>query len=796
MNANSNNLKQILMNRLKSLFLLASALLIIGCNSEERVQLDQKVYNQGINITPRPLEVIEKEGEFELKPNVVFVAENEETNKVAEFFAKRIATATGFTMNITESAPTADYISLKLNDQLTVNEEGYTLIVTPEHINIEAKTAQGIFYGMQSVMQLLPAEIESKTTILAEKWTIPAVEIKDEPRFKYRGQMLDVCRHFNDIDFVKKQIDQLAMFKINTFHWHLTEDQGWRIEIKQYPKLTEISSQRVEGEGHIDGPYFFTQEEVKEVVAYAKERFIEVIPEIELPGHGVAALTAYPEYSCTGGPFEVRNLWGISNDIYCAGKEGTFEFLENIIEEVIPLFESDYFHIGGDEAPKNRWENCPDCQARIKAEGIKADNNYSAEEKLQSYFVQRIEKLLTKHGKKMIGWDEILQGGLAPSATVMSWRGERGGIAAGNMGHDVIMTPSPWVYLDAFQGDPNLAPVGIGSYTELNKTYNYDPIPEKLAEDKQHHILGIQGNIWTEYMYTPELVEYYTYPRIVAVSEIGWTQYDRKDYADFERRLDNIRVRLDMHNVSYYIPVPEQKGIPSCNLVAFVDETTLEFDTTEPVTIVYTTDGSEPKANSAVYNEPLTFTENTTLKLRSILASGKMGDVRTITIEKQDYLPAVEIEKDFEGLKAEYFNGVMHSIDQLDGLEPDSVEIIASPQKASYRVTGYRELNDEDFVSTILTGTINIEEDDVYYFKSTADQVWIDGQLLLTNVGEVKKNSRADRSIALAKGTHEIKIIRLSGIVGGWPPVWEPLYIMLRADKETKYTMMQDEFFK
>ena len=782
------------MKKLNSLLLFVATLLIVGCSSE-KVQLDQKVYNQGINITPRPMELVVNEGKFELNEKTVFVTSTEELQKVASFFSNRMAEATGFQIKTEITAPSANFINIQINDQLTVNDEGYTIEVSPEAVEIEARTAQGAFYAMQSILQLLPAEIESKTVVNAAEWSIPAVSIKDEPRFKYRGQMLDVCRHYNDINFVKKQIDQLSMFKINTFHWHLTEDQGWRIEIKQYPKLTEMGAVRVEGEGDKYGPFFFTQEEVKEVVAYAKERFIEVIPEIELPGHGVAALTAYPEYSCTGGPFEVRNIWGISNDIYCAGEEATFEFLTNIIEEVIPLFESEYFHIGGDEAPKRRWEKCEKCQARIKAEGIKGDDKYSAEEKLQSYFVQRMEKVLTKHGKKMIGWDEILQGGLAPSATVMSWRGEAGGITAGNMGHDVIMTPSPWVYLDAFQGDPNLAPVGIGSYTELNKTYNYDPMPAELAKDKQHHILGIQANIWTEYMYTPELVEYFTYPRVVAVSEVGWTSLNNKDYSDFERRLDNIRVRLDMHDVNYYIPVPEQKGIPSCNFVAFVDETTLEFDTTEPVTIVYTTDGSEPNANSTIYDSPLTFTESSTLKLRSILASGKMGEVRTITIEQQQYLPATEKEADFEGIKAEHFKGVMHKIDQLEGLTPDTVEYIASPQKASFRVKGYRELTEDDYYNSILTGTITVDADDIYYFKSTADQLWIDGKLILTNEGEVKKNSRADRSVALAKGTHSFKMIRLSGINGGWPPVWEPLYIMLRASGESKYTYMPDEFY-
>lgn len=783
------------MNKLTSLCLFALALLCGAC-SNDAVQLTEKVYNQGINITPRPQQVVENEGKFILNSNTVFATEDQDLEKIAKFFAAKIKRSTGYELFLTEKTPDANYINLIIDKNLDVNEEGYTLNVTPEGITITATTPHGAFYGMQSVMQLLPAEIESPTLINAQEWSMPAVQIKDEPKLGYRGQMLDVCRHFSDVDFIKKQLDVLATLKINTFHWHLTEDQGWRIEIKKYPKLTEISSQRVEGEGNTYGPYFFTQEQVKEVVAYAKERFIEVIPEIELPGHGVAALTAYPEFSCTGGPFEVRNIWGVSNDIYCAGNDATFEFLENVIAEVAPLFESEYFHIGGDEAPKSRWKNCPKCQARIKAEGIKADKEHSAEEKLQSYFVQRIEKVLLKHGKKMIGWDEILEGGLAPTATVMSWRGEQGGITAGNMGHDVIMTPSPWFYLDAFQGDPNLAPVGIGSFIKLSKTYSYNPIPEKLAEDKRHHILGVQANVWTEYMYNQDLIEYYLYPRISALAEVGWTNEDRKDYEDFERRLDNFRVRLDMHNINYYIPVPEDKNAPSCNFVAFTDQATMEFTTTEPAKIVYTIDGSEPTANSLEYTKALTFHENTELKVRSILASGKMGSVRSITLEKQELSPAIQNSDISSGLKAEYFKGVMHKVSQLEGLTPESTEQVEAPHKAGYIVPNYRELLPEDYYSTILTGTISVDEDDVYFFKSTADQLWIDDQLVLTNEGLVKKNTRADSSIALAAGKHNIKIIRLSGINGGWPTLWEPVYIKLRKANESEYKLADESYFK
>lgn len=747
----------------------------------------QRVYNDGINITPRPLQLIEKQGSFTLNAKSIFVSSDAEVDKVASFFAAKIKRSTGYGIPTSRKKMPSDYIQLQIVAKLPVNDEGYLLESDSKGVLIKAKTAQGLFYGMQTLMQLLPAEIESDKLVSNVSWTLPAVSIKDEPRFGYRGQHLDVCRHFVDVDFIKKQLDVLAMFKINKFHWHLTEDQGWRIEIKKYPKLTEIGAKRTEGEGSVYGPFFYTQEQVKEIVAYAKERFIEVIPEIELPGHGVAALAAYPEFSCTGGQFDVRNIWGVANDVYCAGNEDTYTFLTNVIEEVIPLFESEYFHIGGDECPKARWKNCPKCQAKIKELGLVGDKDHSAEERLQSYVVQRIEKVLLKHGKKMIGWDEILEGGLAPSATVMSWRGEEGGIAAANMGHDVIMTPGNWLYIDKYQGDPKISPVAIGGYNTLANVYGYEPTPANLSIDKHRHILGAQANVWTEYMYSGDIIEWRVYPRILALAELTWTAKEKKDYKDFERRIDNQRVRLDMHNINYYIPQPEQVT-PSCNFVAFTDKATLEFKTTEPVRMVYTTDGTDPTLTSAEYSAPLVFTKNTMLKIRSVLASGKMGEPRTIVVEKQEYAPATNLANVESDLKVQYYKGISVKATELEGRVPDEMEeSIKAPQNAKYRVTDYRELVDDDYYNTILTGYINIPADGIYYFSTDVEELWIDGKLLISNHGEVKRFSRNDKSIALAEGLHPVKIIRLCNIIGGWPPLWDDISVSIREEKESQY---------
>lgn len=788
-----------------------TAILLVSCGGNQSKV--EKPYNQGINITPIPLELTKKDGVFNLSNNVVFVTNDIEAEKISAYFSSKINQSTGHALKTIKDKRTSNYINLTINSDLPVNEEGYLLNVTDKGIDIQAKTAQGLFYGMQTVMQLLPAEIESPTVVENITWTIPAVTIKDEPRFKYRGMHLDVCRHFSDVEAIKKQLDVLAMFKINKFHWHLTDDQGWRIEIKKYPKLTEMGAVRTEGEGNTYGPFFYTQDQVKEIVAYAKERFIEVIPEIELPGHAVAALNAYPELSCTGKPIEVRNIWGVATDVFCAGNDSVFEFLENVIAEVVPLFESEYFHIGGDECPKLRWQKCPKCQARIKELGLKGDKEHSAEEKLQSYFVQRIEKTVLKHNKKMIGWDEILEGGLAPSATVMSWRGEEGGIASANMGHDVIMTPGAWMYLDKYQGDSKLLPVTIGGLLTLKKVYDYEPVPEKIAEDKKHHILGAQVNVWCEYKYNDMDKEHDIYPRLIALSELTWSPKDKKDYKDFERRIDNQRVRLDMHNINYHIPMPEDKGSQtisywgdsvsapfSCNFIAFIDQKTLEFKTTEPAKIVYTTDGSEPSLTSDVYNTPLTFTENTTLKLRSVLASEKMSPVRTITLEKQSYAPAAEKTKDTKsGLHVEHYKGYTKTVAELQGKTPTETEQVATPQQAKHRMMGYMELYPDDFYSSILTGYINIPEDGIYYF-STDCELWIDDNLLISNEkdneGTARRFSRSDKSIALAKGAHPIKIIRLGAIFGGWPTQWDSINLFLRKDGDAEFKLTDGSYFK
>ncbi|MCY1722174.1 beta-N-acetylhexosaminidase [Prolixibacteraceae bacterium Z1-6] len=504
---------------------------------------------QQISIIPKPAEMVVKTGNFELNNNCVLSidSENEDIARIADFFKEYLKEVYGLTISDEGSG---NKISFKIVSRLNLGKEGYLLKVDKNSIVITASEPNGLFYGMQSVKQLLP--VESTNNSLA----IPCVDIKDQPRFAWRGNMLDVGRHFFPVSFIKKYIDILSMYKINTFHWHLTEDQGWRIEIKKYPLLTEISHWRDEtmlghygsGKGMDGIGYggFYTQDQCREIVRYAAERYITVVPEIEMPGHSVAALAAYPNLGCTGGPYKVQGIWGVHNDVYCAGKEETFEFLQNILDEVIEIFPSEFIHIGGDECPKDAWKECAACQKRIKG------NELKDEHELQSWFITRMDKYLTSKGRKLIGWDEILEGGLAPEAAVMSWRGTKGGIEAAKQKHHVVMSPNSHMYIDHYQSrDKDNEPLAIGGFLPVERVYSYEPVPEELSEEEAQYILGVQTNLWTEYIATTKKVEYMLLPRLQAEAEVAWTPKDLKEFSDFEKRLNVDYERLKKLEINF-----------------------------------------------------------------------------------------------------------------------------------------------------------------------------------------------------------------------------------------------------
>ena len=632
------------------------------------------------------------------------------------------------------------------------------------------------------------------------KWVAQCCNIEDAPRFGYRGFHLDPCRHFITVENVKKQLDLMSMFKVNTMHFHLTEDQGWRIEIKKYPKLTTIGSIRTEGDGSSYGGYY-TQEQIKEIVDYAAKRYITVIPEIDLPGHMMAAIAAYPNLSCKGEKWSPRTVWGIEDLVMCAGKEDMFNFLGDIFDEIVPLFPGKYFHIGGDECPKTSWKNCPTCQKRIKDEGLQAEGKHTAEERLQSYVIKRVEKMLEKRGRKIIGWDEILEGGLSENATVMSWRGTQGGIEAAMQKHDVIMTPgSDGMYLDWYQGDSKIEPVTIPSSPRyLSSTYNYNPVPDTIKTlGLAHHILGVQCNNWSEYMYTNAKMEYMMYPRAVALSEIAWSPLNKKNFKDFCRRLDANSIRLDEHNITYHMPLPEQP-YGSCDKVVITKDTTVTFTTSRPIKMVYTLDGTTPTPSSTVYTVPISVSGNTIIRIATVLPTGKMSKIRTVEVEKQAYAPAVKVEAPKQGLKIKRIKGNFLKVNQLELADGtwEYTDINSLKDIKIKQIDDAATLRGANNYAAIAEGYINIPEDGVYYLSSRFEQVWIDNKLVINNEGDVKASTTNDSSVALAKGLHPIKIVFLSNIVGGWPSWWSKISIEMRKDSEQQFTEVDDsQYYK
>ncbi len=515
------------------------------------VFLSVRYLNAQVNIIPVPNQMEIGEGSFTLDASDMIVYQNDQLKSLGDYLRNQILNEVGVNVKIAQKKIGVTGINLSIDKNISSNSEAYNLDIKEKAIFVSGASKAGVMFGIQTLLQVIyPATYKDASIIL------PVLSVKDEPAFKWRGMHLDVCRHFFSVDFIKHMLDMMAMHKLNTFHWHLTDDQGWRIEIKKYPKLTEISSVRKETMvGHyveenqvFDGkPYggFYTQEQIKEVVDYASKLCITVVPEIEMPGHAVAALAAYPEFSCTGGPFEVYTKWGVSKDVFCAGKEETFEFLQNVIDEVTALFPGEYIHVGGDECPKDRWKECPLCQKRMK------DNGLKDEMELQSYFVKRMEKYIASKGKKIIGWDEILEGGLPERAAVMSWRGYDGGIEAAHAGHDVVMTPGGYCYFDHLQAKAESEPLAFGGFTSLSKVYEFKPVPPELEKKSRKHILGAQANLWTEYIPNEEQLEYMAFPRLCAMSEVLWSDDSTRNYADFLKRLKVHLVRLDLYGINY-----------------------------------------------------------------------------------------------------------------------------------------------------------------------------------------------------------------------------------------------------
>ncbi len=578
-----------------------------------------------INVVPYPNDVQMKCGTFETAgaPFHYQADLDDRSEAVIKGFASQLSLATGKESAVQEGKSCKGFVFILDED---MQPEAYAINVCPRRVKVTASGLNGFNYAIQTLKQMLPAEVFGKTEAADKDWRIPCVKINDAPRFSYRGMHMDVSRHFFDMDAVKRYLDIMEVHKLNTLHWHLTDDQGWRLEIKKYPRLTEVGSIRKEtlighafDHGKFDGiPYgegcWFSQEQIREIIEYAAAKGITIIPEIDLPGHMLAALAAYPQYGCTGGPYDVWGQWGIADDVLCAGKEETMLFLQDILSEVADLFPSEYFHIGGDECPKVRWEKCPHCQAKIKELGIKGDDEFQAEHYLQSYVMKRMTDFLATKGKKVIGWDEILEGEVAQDATVMSWRGTGGGYKAIQLGHDVIMTPNTYYYLDYYQSlDKENEPLAIGGYLPVEKCYSFEPCTAEMTPEDRARILGVQANLWTEYIATEDHLHYMLLPRMTALSEVQWCQPETKDWERFLDSADEFCSIYKTMGYNYATHVFDARGEVSVNNGCV--EVQLEASGNYPVR--YTLDGSDPDSSSPVYTAPIQIRESCTLKAKS-----------------------------------------------------------------------------------------------------------------------------------------------------------------------------------
>ncbi|GAB3888378.1 glycoside hydrolase family 20 protein [Spirosoma agri] len=613
------------------------------------------------NLIPFPARFVGQDGQFTLSAStrvLVSPGTDAAARSVAQIFVSQVKTTNGLALPVVTTSPAlakGANITLSINKKLALGDEGYKLTVTPARVIAEAATPKGLFYATQTMRQLLP--VAQSTPV-----TMPACAITDKPRYGYRGLNLDVSRHFMPVAFVKKYIDLMAMHKQNTFHWHLTDDQGWRIEIKKYPRLTQIGSKRAEtliGQysqnypQQFDGkPHggFYTQDEIRDVVRYAQSRFVTIVPEIEMPGHALAALTAYPELGCEPTKaYQVATKWGVFDDVFCPSDK-TFGFLQDVLAEVMTLFPGKYIHIGGDECPKTAWKNSAFCQDLMKK------NKLKDEHELQSYFIRRIEKFVNSKGRAIIGWDEILEGGLAPNATVMSWRGTAGGIAAAKQKHPVIMTPGATCYLDHYQGNPATEPLAIGGYLPLDQVYAYEPTPAELSPAEQNYILGVQGNVWTEYMPTSDHVEYMVFPRALALAEIAWIPKGPRNFEDFAQRLKNHLPRLNTVPVNYAKRLFDITATTQPNEQGQIQVRLTKLDSDSQ--IFYTTNGKEPSERTTEYIGPITLTKTTTI--RAMTPTG--GNLtQTFTLHKgknKPYTYATELGNDSDAKTNKLTDGV------------------------------------------------------------------------------------------------------------------------------------------
>ncbi|MEP3836196.1 MAG: family 20 glycosylhydrolase [Algibacter sp.] len=732
----------------KYVVLMVLTIVFASCTQKPNPSFTQ----EQVSIIPKPSSLNLNKGSFKIEPNTELITNNESQQKAANYLTGLFRKAAGFNLKLQNSIADGAILFETVEG---LKEGAYKLVVTPTSINIKATDESGFFNGVQTIRQLLPVEIESKETVAVD-WFVPSVTIEDEPRFKWRGMHNDLSRHFIDVNEVKEFLDYLALYKMNTYHMHLTDDQGWRIEIKKYPLLTEKGAWRtpnnqdticieraqenklytideakfktIDGERKYGG--FFTQEQIKDIVAYADDRCITVVPEIDMPGHFKAAIDNYPFLSCTG-----QSGWDtVFTHPACLGKDSTYEFMKNILDEVVGLFPYEYIHIGGDEVNIASWKECPHCQKVIK------ENNLKDEHELQSFFNRDIEQFLHSKGKKLMGWDEIVEGGLTKDAAVMWWRGWRPEAPkkAAENGNELVITPTDAYYFDY-----------LNEGNTLEKIYNYEPVPESFTVEEEANVLGIQANLWSEWIPSFKRLQYQAFPRMLAVAENAWASKENKDFEAFNSRVEAQYPRFDELGVYYYIPIV--KGLDKT--LAMVESTEVKLELAYPldgVDIYYTTDGSIPTKETNKYTKP--FVVNDTVEIKARAYKGDIfNDIKKTKVEKKQFIPAVSVEPKTKGLKRFLITGKRKKVNEVS-INTSKFEAVDSVDIADFK--GKKPVN------MVFTGYFKAEKDGIYQFETRSDggdYLYIGDTLVVDNSGWHGPRKRYG-NVALKAGWHPIKI--------------------------------------
>ena len=725
-----------------------------------------------VNIIPHPYEYdINPTYTYQLNEQTAFICKQKSLIPVAEVVAQTMRRSTGFELPIVKRAKNPIYLAI---DKKIPNSEGYVLAIYTNAVEVYGGSPSGVYYGLQTLLQMLPPEIESDILVTGVEWSLPIAFVKDYPRFPYRGMHVDPCRHFLPIEHVKKQIDWMSKFKLNRLHLHLTDDQMWTFEVKKYPRLTEIGTQRTNVDGSIYKGGYFTQDELRELVEYASLRGVTIIPEIEMPGHAMAALAAYPEYGCTGGPYQVRTTWGVEDHLLCAGNDSVFAFIEDILTELTAIFPSEYIHIGGDECPTNIWHECPLCQARMQAEGL------TSEVELHGYFIRRVEQILHKLGRKMIGWDEILDGGASASATVMSWRGNKGGINAANQGNQAIMTPWDICYFDHYQGSKLFEPMAQSGFLPLQKVYDWEPIPAEIQPSNRHLILGGQANLWSEYILSPEHAEYMIYPRILALAEVLWASHYR-DYNNFIERLAELQKRLDFGHINYHIPLPEG---PQAQYVEFLDTIEVTFTNSLGYEMHYQIGENN---EFSILNSSLLIPHSSLLKAYTTF-NGRNSDTIEVYCNQLTAPHPAAKHLSHNGLYRQRAYGYYPNTDSIDYIKFDITDLVDS------LVYDYADTYFEPWIE-VYQGYIKVDSTDTYLITTDLEELWVDDIRVINNNGKLKRNQTQRAQMVLEEGFHSIRAVYNNCVNDGFPAHWRKPEIRIKSISDKDFRVLKPKDF-